>query len=90
MVIVSIRKQGGAAVVTNPSAILRLLNLEVGARLELNVKDGKLVASPVEETKPKRYTLEKLLKGATEENMRLLNEDTVWALDENRQGRELI
>jgi len=39
-----IRRQGGAAVITLPPTLLKLLHLEVGAQLELNVVNGELVA----------------------------------------------
>lgn len=89
MVTVCIRKQGGAAVITIPSAILRLLDLEIGATLELDVKNGTLIARPGISTKPKRYTLNELLQGTTPENMRALNNATSWASEGNSQGSEL-
>jgi antitoxin ChpS len=46
-VISKIRRQGGAAVITIPPALLKLLNLGVGAEVTLSVADGELVARPV-------------------------------------------
>ena len=42
-----IRRQGGAAVITIAPTLLKLLQLEVGAQLELNVVDGELIARPL-------------------------------------------
>ena len=89
MVTVCVRKQGGAAVITIPSAILRLLNLEIGAMLELDVKKGTLIARPDTGSKPKRYTLAELLEGATPESIKALNKKTSWARQGNIQGAEL-
>lgn len=47
MIIVNIRKQGGAAIMTIPANVLKLLDLEVGATLELQVVDGGFTARPV-------------------------------------------
>ena len=90
MVAVDIRKQGGAAVITIPSAILKRLELEVGTTLELEVQDHSLLARPAIKAKPKRYALAELLKGATEENMKALNAQTDWAREGSPMGRELI
>lgn len=47
MITVNIRKQGGAAIMTIPSDVLKVLNVEVGASLELEVTDGFFTARPV-------------------------------------------
>ena len=41
-----IRKQGGAAVLTIQPALLKLMELDVGAQVTLSVERGKLVAEP--------------------------------------------
>lgn len=89
MVLVEVRKQGGAAVITIPSAILRLLELGVGMKLELDVKGQSLVAKKALETTRKRYSISELLEGATKENMEALNEQTDWAREGNALGGEL-
>lgn len=83
-----IRRQGGAAVITIAPTLLKLLQLEVGAQLELNVVDGELIARPVKPERPKRYTLAQLLEGA--EEMSELNAQTAAAREGDRVGRELI
>lgn len=64
-VITKIRRQGGAAVMTIPPALLKMLGLEIGEQLTLAVDNGTLVASPVRPEK-KRLTLAELLEGADE------------------------
>lgn len=48
MINVNVRKQGGAAIITIPSDVLKLLGIEVGSALELNVDHGKLIARPTQ------------------------------------------
>ncbi|MCZ7449996.1 AbrB/MazE/SpoVT family DNA-binding domain-containing protein [Agrobacterium rhizogenes] len=60
-----IRRQGGAAVMTIPPALLKMLGLEIGEQLTLEVDNGALVASPVRQEK-KHFTLAELLEGADE------------------------
>lgn len=82
-----IRRQGGAAVMTIPPTLLKLLHLEVGAQLELNVVDGELIARPVVQPVRKRYTLAELLEGA--EAIAELNAATANAREGDPVGREL-
>ena len=89
MTTVSIRKQGGAAIVTIPVALLRQLNVEVGSSLDLVVTDGALTARPASPAKPRRYTLKELLRGATPTNMAALNRQTAHARAGKAVGREL-
>ncbi|MCO5162006.1 MAG: PbsX family transcriptional regulator [Mesorhizobium sp.] len=81
-----IRRQGGAAVVTIPPALLKLMDVEVGSQLSLSVADGELIARPVKGSK-KRYSLSELLEGA--EAMTEFNTRTEWAREGNSVGREL-
>ena len=89
MTTVSIRKQGGAAIVTIPVALLRQLNVEVGSSLDLVVTDGALTARPASPAKPRRYTLKELLRGATPKKMAALNRQTAHARAGKAVGREL-
>ena len=89
MTTVSIRKQGGAAIVTIPAALLRQLNVEVGSSLDLVVTDGALTARPASPAKPRRYTLKELLRGATPKKMAALNRQTAHARAGKAVGREL-
>jgi antitoxin ChpS len=82
-----IRRQGGAAVITIPPTLLKLLHLEVGAQLELNVVDGELIARPAVAATRKRYSLSELLEGA--EELQKLNAQTSETLEGDSVGREL-
>lgn len=82
-----IRRQGGAAVITLPPTLLKLLHLDVGAQLELNVVDGELIARPVVEPARKRYSLAELLEGS--EEMVELNKQAASAREGEAVGREL-
>ncbi len=81
-----IRRQGGAAVVTIPPALLKLMDVEVGSQLSLSVTDGELIARPVKGAR-KRYSLGELLEGA--DAMAELNARTEWAREGDSVGREL-
>ncbi len=81
-----IRRQGGAAVVTIPPALLKLMNVEVGSQLSLSVTDGELIARPVKGAR-KRYSLGELLEGA--DAMAELSTRTEWAREGDSVGREL-
>jgi len=81
-----IRRQGGAAVMTIPPALLKLMNMEIGAQLSLVVSDGQLVARPVQDSR-KRYPLSALLKGA--DIIRELNAEVGDAQDGDPVGREI-
>ncbi|MHC8311484.1 type II toxin-antitoxin system antitoxin MazE [Pseudomonas sp. GT1P32] len=82
-----IRRQGGAAVITLPPTLLKLLHLEVGAQLELDVVDGELIARPVRQPLRKRYSLAELLEGS--EEVAKLNAQTAFAREGDPVGREL-
>lgn len=82
-----IRRQGGAAVITLPPTLLKLLHLEVGAQLELNVVDGELIARPLRQPLRKRYSLAELLEGS--EAVAELNAQTAFAREGDPVGREL-
>ena len=90
MITVNIRKQGGAAVITIPSDVLRMLNLDVGATLELEVGSGSFTARSIaNQIQRKRYTLSELLRGTTPADMEALNAETSWAREGEPVGREL-
>ncbi len=90
MIGVQIRKQGGAAIVTIPSDVLKLLNLHIGDKLEFDVSGDELIAHPVRTSQRKRYTLAELLKGTTKKSMKALNSKTAWAREGKTVGREKI
>ena len=89
MATVNIRRQGGAAIVTIPAALLNRLNVSVGEALEIEVENGALTARPVVIDRPRRYSLKELLRGATPRNLEALRRQTAGALDGEPVGREL-
>lgn len=90
MMTVNIRKQGGAAVMTIPADVLKLLDLDVGSTLQLHVSDGGFTARPVRPAVRERYTLAELLRGVTPDVMAELTADTAWAREGEPVGRELV
>ena len=88
MITVNIRKQGGAAIMTIPADVLKILNIDVGTELELDVTAKEFIARPVE-LKHRRYTLAELLHGTTPKTIKALNKKTKWARDGKSVGREL-
>jgi antitoxin ChpS len=88
MLSMPLRKQGGAAVITIPPSVLKSLHLNVGAQLDMTVRDGALVLQP-SATRRKRYTVAQLLEGATPKLTKALMDDTAWAREGEAVGREL-
>ena len=89
MIPVNVRKQGGAAIMTIPANLMRLLGIEIGDSLELGVDQGNLTARPVRQGSRARYTLAELLRGVSKEKMAKLNAGTAWALKGGPVGRGL-
>lgn len=89
MITTNIRKQGGAAIITIPSDILRMLDIEIGSTLELEVAKDRLIAHPVKHKK-KRYSVRELLRGVTPKSMKALNKATESARAGKAVGRELL
>jgi antitoxin ChpS len=81
-----IRRQGGAAIVTIPPTVLKMMQLEVGDQLSLVVADGELVARPVK--RRRRYTLSELLEG--QDLVSGLNAEVAWAMDGGPVGHEIL
>lgn len=86
---VSIRRQGGAAIMTIPAEILKELSVGVGSHLEVVAQDGAFVVRPKVKVERRRYTLRELLRGVTPESARQLNEATAFAREGDPVGREL-
>ena len=89
MATVSIRRQGGAAIMTIPADVMKRLKVEVGSSLELDVSEGAFTARPTPKVGRRRYTLCELMRGATPEAVRQLNDDTAWSREGEAAGREL-
>jgi antitoxin ChpS len=85
-IISKIRRQGGAAVITIPPALLKLMEMEIGTEVSLSVAEGRLIARTVSPSK-RRYSITELLKGA--EVIAELNAETAWAREGDPVGREL-
>lgn len=81
-----IRRQGGAAVVTIPPAVLKMMQLEIGDQLSLEMSDGELVVKPVKNTR-KRYKLSELLEG--KDIVSGLNAELAWATEGDPVGHEI-
>lgn len=84
----TIRRQGGAAVMTIPPALLKLLDLDIGSQVELGVWAGRLMAKPVTQVIRRRYSAAELFKGS--EHLAELDNQTAWAREGDPFGRELI
>lgn len=81
----SLRKVGGSVMLAVPPALLDLLNLRVGAKVDIDVEKGRLVIEP--KARP-RYSLEELL-AQCDENETPSSEDRAW-LDAKPVGEELL
>jgi antitoxin ChpS len=72
---------------TIPADVLKLLDVEVGSMLQLEVANGAIMLHSA--VSRKRYRLAELLRGVTPDLMAKLNADTAWARDGAPVGREL-
>jgi len=89
MITVQVRKQGGAAIMTIPANVLKILALEIGSEVALDVSKNRLIVKPVKHYQRKRYGLKELLKGASAKNIKALNDATKWAREGKSIGREI-
>lgn len=90
MLTVNVRKQGGAAVITIPADVLKVIDAAVGSTLELVVRDGAFTARPLMKNGGKRFTLKDLLQGTTPARVAKLNAETAWARQSGAAvGREI-
>ncbi len=81
----TLRKVGGSVMLAVPPALLDLLKLGVGAKVDIGVENGRLI---VEQKVRPTYTLEELL-AQCDENDTPSDEDRAWA-DANPVGKELL
>ncbi|MYD96431.1 MAG: antitoxin [Gammaproteobacteria bacterium] len=81
----NLRKVGGSVMLPVPPVLLDLLNLGVGAKVGIGVKDGLLIVEP---TKRPGYTLEELL-AQCDDAAAPSAEDRAW-LDARPVGNELL
>lgn len=81
----NLRKVGGSVMLAVPPALLDLLNLGVGAKVDVGVENGRLVVAP--RSRP-RYSLDELL-AQCDENEPPSTEDRAW-IDAKPVGKELL
>ncbi|MDD9989274.1 MAG: antitoxin [Spirochaetaceae bacterium] len=81
----NLRKVGGSVMLTVPPALLDVLELRAGARVDIGIEDGRLIVAP--RTKPS-YTLDELL-AQCDETAPADHEDRAW-LEDNSVGNELL
>ena len=81
----SLRKVGGSVMLAVPPALLDLLSLRVGAKVDIGVENGRLV---VEARNRPSYSLDELL-AQCEEIDAPSTEDRAW-LDAKAVGNELL
>ena len=81
----NLRKVGGSVMLAVPPAILDLLNLRPGARVDIGVKDGCLIVAP--RTRPS-YSLDELL-AQCDSTAPTDDEDRAW-LEAGPVGHELL
>ena len=60
-----IQKWGNSLAVRIPKALADLVELSDGREVELSVEDGKMIVQPA---RKRRYTLDELVAGITDEN----------------------
>lgn len=81
----NLRKVGGSIMLAVPPAILDLLGLGAGAKVDIDIQDGRLVIEP--DARP-RYSLDDLL-AQCDETAPTSGEDRAW-VDAKPVGRELL
>ena len=81
----TLREVGGSVILSVPPAILDLLSLAVGAKVDIGVENGRMVVEP---RKRPTYTLDELL-AQCEETDAPSAEDRAW-LEAKPVGRELL
>ncbi|MDE0057378.1 MAG: antitoxin [Defluviicoccus sp.] len=80
----NLRKVGGSVMLAVPPALLDLLRIGVGARVDIGVENGRLIVEP--RTRPS-YSLDELLAQCEEGAPSA--EDRAW-MDANPVGNELL
>ena len=80
-----LRKVGGSVMLAVPPALLDVLELRAGARVDIGIDDGRLIVVP--RTKPS-YTLDELL-AQCDETAPADHEDRAW-LEAKPVGNELL
>jgi len=84
---VTIKKWGNSLATRLPKSIVESCNLHLNQAVEINVIDGRVVISPVEQSV--EYKLEDLLQQCPAEAMELSDDDKEW-LNDKALGREIL
>ena len=74
MTAISIRQSGGANIVSIPKAIVNTLGLHVGSKLDMSIKDNKIVLTPI----AVELDLQTILAGSPKECFSITDEDREW------------
>ncbi len=70
----TIRKSGNANIVSIPKTLLKTLGLGEGDKLNVEIKDSKIILSPYDNT------LQSLLQDSAPASFEMLEEDIEWDL----------
>ena len=81
----NLRRVGGSVMLAVPPALLDLLKLRAGARVDIGIEDGRLIVAP--RTRPS-YSLDELL-AQCDEDAPLDDGDRAW-LEAKPVGNELL
>lgn len=81
----NLRKVGGSVMLAVPPALLDILHLAAGAKVDLVVDQGRLVIEP--QSRPK-YSLDELI-GLCDPSAEKSKDDQLW-IDDVPIGRELL
>jgi antitoxin ChpS len=84
MIAITVRQSGGANIVSIPKAIVKTLGLQVGSKLDMSIKDNKIVLTPIEE----ELSLEALLAGSPKDCFKVTEEDREW-INAKPTGKEV-
>lgn len=89
MISVNARQQGGAVIMTIPADLVKLLQIEAGDPLTINIVPGGFIARPANAATARRYTLAELMHGLDKKSAKRLNTEIGWAREGAPVGREL-
>ena len=83
MTSIAVRQSGGANIVSIPKAIVQTLGLHVGSKLDLSIKDNRIILTPIND----ELSLDELLKGSPKKCFQVTEEDREW-IDAEPVGKE--
>jgi antitoxin ChpS len=90
MALTKLRQQGGAVVLTIPSDIATKAGWHVGIELDVTASDESINIKPVNRLARGRKTMDQLLAGIDQEEIRQFNEAVSDDLQDKPQGKEAI